>query len=137
MNRKACLAAIALTFAAASPSAFAVINGWFDMVHVGSVDTAYGWICESSNPGTAPTGNLVVKSDGNTVGTFSVSSSWGGYRPDVPGAGYRGSNNYTGFAVMGRFWHSGEQIDVYYDDGTQQLIGGSGKLCTTVPGDCY
>ena len=131
--------AMALLGAAAAPAS-ANILGWFDSVNVAMVDNAYGWICDSASPNTAPAGDLVVKNrnSGFTVGTYSVASSWGGYRPDVPSAGFCGSNDYTGWTVMGWFAHTDEPIDVYYrfPDTTMQLLGGSGKVCNGV-GWCY
>ena len=123
------------SFVSLSLTANSAINGYFDAIHYGLVDDAYGWICDSSNPNTAPPGNLVWYSGGPAGGggtiwqENSVSFYWGFYRPDVPAAGYCGSNQYAGFGAHD--WIP-STVYLYYRDtsGNLTLINGSPKICS-------
>lgn len=131
-------AAALITATTLALPANAAIFGWFDVIYVGMFDTATGWICDTADPNSVPQGSLVIYRNGTYYGEQAVSSAWGGYRPDVPAAGYCGSNSYTGWSLSGWFTGTGVAIDVYYrhPDNSLQLIGGSGKVCNG-PGICY
>jgi hypothetical protein len=136
-TRKTLLAlALASALGAASSSQAAII-GYFDMINVGMTDTAYGWICDTSSPYTAPSGNLVVYVEGSYYGEQSVTSAWGGARSDV--ASSCGRNGYAGWTIVG--WLASDNspgTEIYYrlPDNSLQLLGGSGKVCTQL-GNCY
>ena len=139
MKRQALKAAVALLASAIASVAHAGIQGYFDKLNVASTDTAYGWICDTSNFSTAPAGELVIYVAGSYYGEVEVANVWGGYRPDVPSGGFCGTNNYTGWAITGWFAtpnSPGTQIYYRHPGGTLELLGGSGKVCPN-PGDCY
>jgi hypothetical protein len=132
---------LAAACCAVSLPADAVINGYYDAVYLQMTDTANGWICESTAPGIAPPGDLVVYTGGPAGGggtlyiATSVSNAWNHSRPDVPLAGYCGTNQNTGWELVG--WFDGITY-VYYRDtgGGLQLLQGSPKNCSG-PGWCY
>jgi hypothetical protein len=118
------------------PVQASTIRGWFDAVGIGMVDTAYGWICDESNPYQPPAGVLSVYVGGTHQGDYPLNGgNWGMTRSDVPEAGFCGGNANVGWAILSWFNYP---MYVYYKhpDGTLQLLGGSPKTCTG-PGWCY
>ena len=139
------LSALALSAAiAAAPSQAAVI-GWFDAIDVQMVDTAFGWICESTDPNTAPPGNLVIYIDGAAGGggqlyhEEAVSAVWGHPRQDVGESGLCGTNYYAGWSMGPLYLADHPPVHVYYRDagGTLHEMNGSPKDCTGQPAPGY
>jgi hypothetical protein len=138
------LCALALSAAIATAPAQAAVIGWFDAIDMQMVDNGFGWICESTDPNTAPPGNLVVYIDGPAgVGQlyleYSVASMWGALRLDVPQSGQCGSNNNTGWNTGAAYLSAHPTIHVYYRDtgGTLHELNGSPKDCTGQPAPGY
>lgn len=138
MKAKIVVASVASAFSLAFASpAHAAPNGWFDCLTIGSSDSITGWICESTDPfNTASYGVLSVYVNG-PAGTGSHYGDYyaggGVYRPDVPAAGFCGSNNYAGFGLAGWYWtHPSTTIYLYFKDNNNNLtlLGGSPKTLT-------
>jgi hypothetical protein len=131
------IGALASMIAATSQAA---IIGSFDGVDVQMTDTAYGWICDSSSPNTQPPGDLVMYDGpagggGSVIQGYPMSSSWGYSRPDVPAAGFCGSNAHTGFQLVGWFYPDTVYLYYKFPNNTLQQIG-TAHNCSSGPGWC-
>jgi hypothetical protein len=143
MKRSFGIAAMAIVSGVLSLPSRAAINGNFDAVYVDMVDTLTGWICESTSPNNSPPGDLVLYtggaagSGGSEHVSWPVSLHWGIYRPDVPSAGFCGSNNYTGWSAQ-TWIPFNTDLYLYYRDtsGGLTLLGGSPKNCPQQVGNC-
>ena len=138
------LSAVAVTATLMSTPSHAAIIGYFDVIYVGMVDSAAGWICDTNVPYQPPPGNLVIYIDGPVgVGELyyeaSVSSVWYQERPDVANAGLCGGFRYTGWHTPALWLASHPTVHAYYRDtgGTLQELNGSGKNCTGQYPTCY
>ena len=138
---KTAIAAVtALCFSTAASAH--TIRGWFDVINVGMVDVAYGWICDYWNPYQTPLGATLVVYTGGPAGgggsfyfeTALNQNSWYGYRPDA--ASQCNGYSYSGFSLAG--WFAPGPMHLYFRDQTGALneLPGSPKTCSG-PGLCY
>jgi hypothetical protein len=139
------LSAIAVSSALLSTPSQAAIIGYFDVIYVGMVDSAAGWMCDTNAPFQVPPGNLVIYIDG-PVGTGElyyeapVSSVCYVERPDVANAGMCGGFRYTGWQTGAVWLAAHPTVHAYYRDpgGSLQELNASGKNCTGITyGPCY
>jgi hypothetical protein len=141
-DMKAKLLLAAMTFAGmASVPVQATTLYSFDNVYIGSVDTIYGWICNTASPYSNPGGSIAVYSGGPPGGggtlydTYPLSINWG--FASAGSAASCGGNGNAGFQL--NLWLPGPFIYLYWKTPANVLyyIDGSPVDCTgDGPGWC-